>query len=281
MRQYYGSGSMLLGGGMTRTIKTLILINIGVYLLEIAGGRAASGENLLVEIFGLSSHTHIQETDGVSHRFLIWQFFTYMFLHGGVWHLAINMFILWMFGRQLEDLWGNKAFLRYYLTCGIGAGVATYFFTMGSDVVTIGASGAIFGILVAYAVIYPEQLITLLLFFILPITLKAKHLVMIIAGMELLQCISGTVDGIGHFAHLGGAVVGYIYLKMWRRFSYYDAGQRETFLSRLGEVFSRWGQRRADLSEREVDRILDKISRHGLQSLSRREKITLRRRSKE
>ncbi len=281
MRQYYGSGSMLLGGGMTRTIKTLILINIGVYLLEIAGGRAASGENLLVEIFGLSSHTHIQETDGVSHRFLIWQFFTYMFLHGGVWHLAINMFILWMFGRQLEDLWGNKAFLRYYLTCGIGAGVATYFFTMGSDVVTIGASGAIFGILVAYAVIYPEQLVTLLLFFILPITLKAKHLVMIIAGMELLQCISGTVDGIGHFAHLGGAVVGYIYLKMWRRFSYYDAGQRETFLSRLGEVFSRWGQRRADLSEREVDRILDKISRHGLQSLSRREKITLRRRSKE
>ncbi len=280
MRQYYGSGSALLGGGMTRTIKTLILINIGVYLLEMAAGQAASGGHLLVEIFGLSSHRHIQETEGVSHVFLIWQFFTYMFLHGGVWHLAFNMFILWMFGRQLEDLWGNKAFLRYYLTCGIGAGVATYFFTMGSDVVTIGASGAIFGVLVAYAVIYPEQLITLLLFFVLPITLKAKHLVMIIAGMEFLHCISGTVDGIGHFAHLGGAAVGYIYLKMWRNASHYDVGHRETFLSRLGEPFSRWKQRRADISEREVDRILDKISRHGLQSLSWREKITLSRRSK-
>ena len=280
MRPYYGAGSALLGGGMTRTIKTLILINIGVYLLEMAAGRAASGGNSLVEIFGLSSHTHIQQTDGVSHEFLIWQFFTYMFLHGGVWHLAFNMFILWMFGRQLEDLWGQKAFLRYYLTCGIGAGVATYFFTMGSDVVTIGASGAIFGILVAYAVIYPEQLITLLLFFVLPITLKAKHLVMIIAGMELLHCISGAVDGIGHFAHVGGAAVGYIYLKMWRKATYYDVGHRETFLSRLGEVLGRWGQRRADISEREVDRILDKISRQGLQSLSWREKITLRRRSK-
>ncbi len=266
---------------MTRTIKTLILINIGVYLLEIAAGRAASGGNLLVEIFGLSSHTHIQKTDGVSHEFLIWQFFTYMFLHGGVWHLAFNMFILWMFGRQLEDLWGQKAFLRYYLTCGIGAGVATYFFTMGSDVVTIGASGAIFGVLVAYAVIYPEQLITLLLFFILPITLKAKHLVMIIAGWELLHCISGTVDGIGHFAHVGGAAVGYIYLKMWRKASHYDVSYRETFLSRLGDAFSRWRQGRADVSEKEVDRILDKISRHGFQSLSWREKVTLHRRSKE
>ena len=280
MRPYYGSGSTLLGGGMTRTIKTLILINIGVFLLEIAAGRAASGENLLVEIFGLCSHKYIQGTKHVSHEFLIWQFFTYMFLHGGVWHLAFNMFILWMFGRQLEDLWGNKAFLRYYLTCGIGAGVATYFFTMGSDVVTIGASGAIFGILVAYAVIYPDQLITLLLFFVLPITLKAKHLVMIIAGMEFLHCISGTVDGIGHFAHLGGGVVGYIYLKMWRKASYYDVGHRETFLLRLGKPFSRWRQGRADISEREVDRILDKISRHGLQSLSWREKIILRRRSK-
>ncbi len=275
MRQYYGSAGMILGGGMTRTIKTLIIINVGVFLLQIASGGKLS------QIFGLCSDKYIRGTDHVFPVFLIWQIFTYMFLHGGVLHLAFNMFLLWMFGRELESLWGEKAFLRYYLICGVGAGVVTYFFTLGSTVITIGASGAVFGVLVAYAVIYPEQLITLLLFFVLPITLKAKHLVMIIAGMELLHCISGTVDGVGHFAHLGGAAVGYIYLKMWRKASYYDVGHRETFLSRLGDAFSRRRQGRADISEGEVDRILDKISRHGLQSLSWREKIALRKRSKE
>ncbi len=274
MRPYYGSGSMLLGGGMTRTIKTLILINIGVFLLQIASGGKLS------QVFGLCSHRYMQEADDIFPVFLIWQFFTYMFLHGDPWHLFFNMFILWMFGRQLESLWGEKPFLRYYLICGIGAGIANYLFTMGSLAITIGASGAIFGILVAFAVIYPEQLITVfILIFPLP-PMKAKHVVLIFAGLELLFGVSGTMPGIAHFAHLGGAAVGYIYLKMWRKASHYDVGHRETFLSRLGEVFSRWRQRRADLSEREVDRILDKISTHGLQDLSWREKTILRRRSK-
>lgn len=268
MRDYgYGSGSMILGGGTTRMVKTLILINIGVFLLQIASGWKL---NL---IFGLSSRHVFRE-------FMVWQFLTHMFLHGGVWHLAINMFMLWMFGRELESIWGEKGFLRYYLVCGIGGGVATYLFTMNSPVITIGASGAIFGILVAYAVIYPDRMITLLLFFFLPLTIKAKHLVMIFAGIELLQCISGAADGIGHFAHLGGGVVGYIYLKMWRKFSYYGVDYKETFLSWFRKPFIIRKQNRAVILEKEVDRILDKISKQGFQSLSWREKIILRRRAK-
>ncbi len=274
MRQYYGSGSMILGGGMTRTIKTLMIINVAVFLLQIASGWK------LNEFLGLCSDKYIRGKDHLFPVFLIWQIFTYMFLHGGVLHLAFNMFLLWMFGRELESLWGEKAFLRYYLICGVGAGVVTYFFTLGSSVITIGASGAVFGVLVAYAVIYPEQLITLLLFFIIPITLKAKHLVMIFAGIELLHCISGTNDGVGHFAHVGGAAVGYLYLKMWRKASFYDVGSRENLLSRFTEPFRRWKQYRAEVLEKEVDRILGKISKQGIESLTRREKIILRRRSR-
>ena len=252
----------MFGGGMTRMVKILILVNVGAFLLQVASGWK------LNMIFGLSSRH-------VFHDLMIWQFLTYMFLHGGVWHLAINMFMLWMFGKELESLWGEKSFLRYYLICGIGGGVVTYLYTMRSPVVTIGASGAIFGILVAYAVIYPEQMITLLIFFVIPVTVKAKHLVMIFAGMELMYCISGTADGIGHFAHLGGGVVGYIYLRMWRRFSHYNGGYRETIPSWLKEPFGKWKQNRADVLEKEVDRILGKISDKGIQSLSLREKITL------
>jgi membrane associated rhomboid family serine protease len=202
-----------------------------------------------------------------------------MFLHGGVWHLALNMFILWMFGRELEGIWGEKGFLHYYLTCGIGAGIVTCFSTMGSLDITIGASGAIFGILVAYAVIYPERPITLLLFFVLPITMKTKHLVMGFAALEFLHCISYTPDGIGHFAHLGGGVVGYFYLRMWKRRSFYSTGYGETILSRVREMLQKRKQKQAGDLEGEVDRILDKISKTGLQSLSRREKNLLRKKS--
>lgn len=262
----YGSGSPVMGGGITKTVKTLIFVNVAAFLLQAASGGRLSG------YLGLSS-MH------VFHNLFLWQLVTYMFLHGGVWHLALNMFILWMFGRELEGIWGEKGFLRYYLTCGIGAGIVTYFFTMGAPVITIGASGAIFGILVAYAVIYPERPITLLLFFVLPVTLKAKHLVMGLAALEFLHCASGTPDGVGHFAHLGGAVIGYLYLRMWRRRSFYSTSYGKTILSRVGELLQRQKQKQADDLESEVDRILDKISRTGLQSLSRREKNLLHKKS--
>ena len=207
MREYgYGSGSPMMGGGITKTVKTLIFVNVAVFLLQVASG----------------------------------------------------------FGRELEGIWGEKGFLRYYLTCGIGAGIVTYFFTMGSPIITIGASGAIFGILVAYAVIYPDRPITLLLFFVLPITMKAKHLVMGLAALEFLHCASGTSDGIGHFAHLGGAVVGYIYLRMWRRRSFYSTGYGETILSRVGDFVQKRKQKQAgDLEEPAPQKISKEMNGGG------------------
>ena len=264
---------VIMHGSTPKIVKTLIFINIGAFLLQLASGGG------LDKVFGLCSHKYLQQVSNASPIFLIWQFFTYMFLHGGVWHLAINMFILWMFGKELEVMWGEKNFLRYYLACGVGGGIITYLFTMNSMVITIGASGAIFGILVAYAVIFPERSVTLLLFFFFPITMKAKHLVMIFAGIELLQCISGAQDGIGHFAHLGGALIGYIYLKIWRRSSYYSSGYGEGITSWLRKHLQRWNQKQEDNFEKEVDRILAKISKTGMQSLSRRERNMLRKKS--
>ncbi len=258
---------MGIGGGMTRVVKTLILVNIGVFLLQIASGGK------LAIYFGLSSIL-------VSDKLFVWQLATYMFLHGGVWHLAFNMFILWMFGREIEGMWGEKPFLRYYLACGIGGGIATFLFTMGSPIITIGASAAIFGILVAYAVLFPDRMITLLIFFVLPVTVKAKHLVMVLAGLELLHCIAGAADGIGHFAHLGGAFVGYIYLKIWKKSSSYGTTDYWDKVVLWFRAFMQSGrQQQSDETDAEVDRILEKITKTGLESLSRREKSILQKRS--
>lgn len=264
----YGSQSAMIGGGMTRMVKTLILVNVAVFVLQMAsGGR-------LDVYLGLNSVL-------VFRHLFLWQFLTYMFLHSvhNLFHILINMYILWMFGRELESIWGEKAFLRFYLTCGIGAGIISSLFTMGSPTMTIGASGAIFGILVAYAVVYPERLITVfILIFPLP-PMKAKHVVMIFAGMELLFGVSGTAPGIAHFAHLGGGVIGFIYLKVWKRRSLYGVDYRESFLSRLRESFNRWKQNQDVILEQEVDKILEKVSKSGIKSLSRREKSILRRKS--
>ena len=227
----YGYRGMPAGGGLPPVLKNLLIANFAVFLLQIAGGPE------FTRLFGLHSPSVIG-------RLHLWQFATYMFLHGNVFHIAINMFLLFMFGRELEEMWGGKNFLKFYLVCGTGAGIVTYFFTMGTNILTIGASGAVFGILVAYAVIFPEREITLFLFFVLPLQLKAKHLVMILGFLEFLHVLAGTEDGIGHYAHLGGAVIGFIYLKVWRDISYHGTdpgtllrlwqGQLKDLARRLG-----------------------------------------------
>lgn len=221
----YGYGGMPMSGGLPPVLKNLLIANVAVFMLQIAGG---AGFNRL---FGLYS----PEVIG---KFHLWQFVTYMFLHGNVFHIGINMFLLFMFGRELEQLWGGKGFLRYYLFCGTGAGIVTYFFTMGTNILTIGASGAVFGILVAYAVIYPDRQITLFLFFVLPLQLKAKHLVMILGFLEFLHVLAGTEDGIGHYAHLGGAVLGFIYLKVWRDITYHGPDPGNLLRVWLGQIKS-------------------------------------------
>lgn len=147
----------------------------------------------------------------VVYHFAVFQLVTYMFLHGGITHILFNMLALWMFGVQLERDWGTRRFLKYYLYCGIAAGVCDVAINAMLGVWnthTIGASGAIFGLLLAYGVLYPNQ--TVLMDFLFPI--KAKYMVMIYAGIELLLSL-GPNSGVSSVAHLGGMAFGYVYLK--------------------------------------------------------------------
>ena len=144
-----------------------------------------------------------------------WQIFTYMFMHGGFWHLFFNMFALWMFGIELEYTWGSKKFAFYYFLCGVGAAVANLFIAplFSTPGPTLGASGAVFGILVAFGLLFPYRYIYI--YFFLP--LKAKYFVLIYMGIELFSAISSQNSNIAHVAHLGGAVAGLIYLYVTQR----------------------------------------------------------------
>ncbi|MDR0907990.1 MAG: rhomboid family intramembrane serine protease [Rikenellaceae bacterium] len=147
-----------------------------------------------------------------------WQVVTYMFLHGGFSHLFFNMFALWMFGRSLEYDLGSKRFLIYYMVCGIGAGLiqllVAYLAGSPANVPTVGASGAIFGLLLAFGMMHPNDVIMLLF---PPIALKAKWFVVIYGVVELLFGISGRMDGVAHFAHVGGMLWGLVLLLYWKK----------------------------------------------------------------
>ncbi len=148
-------------------------------------------------------------------RGAIWQPFTYLFLHdpNGFGHILINMLMLWMFGSDLERDWGSRRFLNYYFVCGVGAGVcdvlARLVFGGRLDVATIGASGAIYGVLLAYGLLYPNRIIYFMLMFPIP----ARIAVAIMGAIAFLSAFGGSGGGVAHFAHLGGMVIGYFYLR--------------------------------------------------------------------
>ncbi len=224
----------------------------------------------------------------INHYFMIWQFFTYMFFHGGFGHILFNMFALWMFGQELEHNWGFRDFLKYYFTCGVGGGILVWLTAMigfsNPYASTIGASGAIFGILVAYGMMWPDRLIYI--FGVLP--MKALHFVIIFGAIDLLQGFSGTAGNIAVFAHVGGGVTGLVYLKFGWRIMIHLEHQINKFKARKFTVTQGQGRKSGfkphnddghpDLDE-EVDRILDKIAHEGMDSLSDREKRILDRAS--
>lgn len=148
-------------------------------------------------------------------NFGVWQLVSYMFLHANFTHLLFNMFALWMFGRQLEYDLGSRRFLAYYMLTGIGAGVLNLLVMSltGDYALTVGASGAVYGILLAFGVLHPN--VPLYLMFI-PVPIKAKYFVIGYGVLELLQGVSATPDGVAHFAHLGGMVFGLALLLFWR-----------------------------------------------------------------
>jgi len=139
----------------------------------------------------------------------IWRLFTYQFLHGGSFHLLLNMFALWMFGSELAPRWGANFFLRYYFLCAVGGGILFTLVSLGTWIPSVGASGAIYGILMAYAMWFPNRQVYL--YFVLPI--RVRYLIVFLILLETSQAIQATGTGIAHAAHLGGMGFGYAYLR--------------------------------------------------------------------
>jgi membrane associated rhomboid family serine protease len=167
----------------------------------------------------------------------IWQLFTYIFLHANIWHLLFNMLFLWMFGRELELVWGKRRFLNYFVLCGVGAGAIEVlvktipvFFGKGPSLSpTIGASGAIFGVLIANAILFPDRRIWL---FPLPVTIPMRPYVAVMGAIEFFLTLGSGGDGVAHICHLGGMLVGWLYLR------------RGSFLYNVRNTVSDWQYKR-------------------------------------
>jgi len=241
-------------------VKILILVNGGVYLAQIVAG------NSFLLPFGLDTH----------HPFQVWRYVSYLFLHGSPVHLFFNMFALWIFGSDMEDFFGAQKFLHYYFFTGVGAGLTVVVLDLvtGQHSFVIGASGAVFGILLAFGIVYAERVITLLLFFVLPISMKAKHFVILFGVFEFLFGVSPGSSGIAHFAHLGGMAFGLLYLKSpVGTLSWKGTGA-------LKQLQQRIKASRSAHDDRRMDDLLRKVNDQGIQSLTEEEKQFLHRMSR-
>jgi membrane associated rhomboid family serine protease len=244
----------------TPAVKWLIIINSGIYIAQ---------ELLPIHTWNIFDWVGLVPW-AIWHDGWVWQLVTYMFFHGGIWHLVFNMLALWMFGSMMERTWGTKRFLRYYFLTGIGAGLSTFLFTLNSTTPTIGASGAIYGLLVAYAVTFPEH--TIYLYFFIPI--KAKYFALLFGLIEFIASISYSGDSIGHIAHLGGMVVGFVYLKRQKLWMGIETRLRKS-LDHLQEQRRQREEHETENVRQQIDQILDKINRVGYQNLTRKERKIL------
>ena len=243
-------------------VKGLLIANVVVFLLQ---GVIKSE---FLSLLGLTPKLFW------GHWF-VWQPVTYMFLHGGFVHLLFNMLALVWFGTSLEAVWGTKQFLRYYFMVGIAAGLFNCILTPGESSLIIGASGAIYGVLAAYGLMFPNSVIYLYMLF----PIRAKYLVLIFGIIEFIasinQGISQNTGTIAHLVHLGGMIVGVVYL-------------RKDYLLRWGaRKFKDWMREREqerneqqttseEKLRQEVDDLLDKINDVGLENLSSHERKRLR-----
>ncbi len=280
---YYKPGfGVTIGSKWTRVIMILIIVNVTVFIIQLLFSTISSQWG--VPTMGMSP-----ETDGVVHHVMLgpdrfttlfwlyqplaigklwlWQFITYMFLHSvsDPWHIIFNMLVLWMFGSEVERAMGTRKFLTMYFTAGIFAGIFGCVFTPNNPI--LGASGAIFAVEIAFAMFYPNATI---IFFVFPI--KAKYLVMIFAGITVFNCLMPTGGNVAHFAHLGGLLYGFLFIRYEPRFSNFliswQNQQKEKEYQKEEEV------------KNGVDALLDKVNRTGMKSLTRRERSYLKNASK-
>lgn len=269
-------------------IKYLMIINGIVYLIQIflgqfyftdSFGRPRTLESFLVQYFALMP---------LSDGFLPWQLLTFQFMHGSFSHILFNMLYMWMFGAELENMWGSRKFLIYYLTCGFGAGLTQLFLAPifeGAVGPTVGASGGIYGLLLAFAVFFPRR--PIYLYFFIPI--PAMYLIGFMILLELFSV--GDLSLTAHLAHIGGALTGLIYILVEKKFNWSIDGFIDKILYRRQMSYystrnSRYQdveyydieekeQNEEKINQEEIDRILEKISKYGYQSLTDEEKRTL------
>jgi membrane associated rhomboid family serine protease len=194
-------GSYSPAGATPSAVKALLIANTAVFVVQyLAAGTRFSQPLMLLEL--------VPRT--VLSSFTLWQLVTYMFLHGDLMHLIFNMIGLWMCGPILESDWGSRRFLKYYFFCGIGAGVCDVILStaVGANTRTIGASGAIYGLLLAFGLLYPNMQVL----FMMLLPMSARTMALIFGGIALLGAIKSN-GGVSNFAHLGGMLFGYIFLK--------------------------------------------------------------------
>jgi membrane associated rhomboid family serine protease len=196
---------------MPPVTRALLLINVAAFCIGLFIGP------LFTRVFGLWPLA--------GGLFLPWQVVTYAFMHAGVGHLFFNMLGLWMFGSELEQVWGRQRFIQFYAASVLSAAAAQLLVTwlLGSMYPTVGASGGLFGLLLAYGMTFPNRTIVPL---IPPIPMKAKVFVAIYGGLELLMGVTGTASGVAHFAHLGGMLGGFLMLRYWRGQSPFSGRRR-------------------------------------------------------
>ena len=199
-RAYGPPRPIVFGGDLAPGVRALLFTTIGVFLFQLLAQTLAGVR--FERLFGLVPYD-------VTHHLFLWQPVSYLFLHGGFWHILLNMLALWMFGSRLEELWGTDRFLRFYFVTGVGAALCSTLVSPGSTIPIIGASGAIYGLLAAYGLLFPEE--TLLLYFVIPI--KAKYFVLILGLITFWSSLTASGDGVAHVAHLGGMLFGWGYLR--------------------------------------------------------------------
>jgi membrane associated rhomboid family serine protease len=243
-------------------VKYLLIVTVGMFLLQLAF------LNRYVGILGLVPASVL----GKGH---VWQLATYMFLHKDPFHLLFNMLFLWMLGSQLERYWGGREFLKYYFITGCGAGLVNVLVQPGLTNPTIGASGAVFGLIIGFALALPEREIL----FMFVVKMKAKYFAVLAIALELIMLWRVPDAPVARFAHLGGLLVGYIYIKRERWV--YPVKRRAGSL-RAGMADARAARERARgaKAKREMDRILDKINSEGMDALTARERDFLKRQSR-
>jgi len=275
-------------------IKWLIILNAGVFIIFVWGGKLYTVDGVPLtywfnDLFGLMP---------LGHGFWLWQLITYQFIHADFLHILFNMFFgLWMFGMEVEHVLGSRKFLALYLTCGVVAGVSQLLLApilepssvvteFGQGIPTIGASGAVFGVMVAFAMMFPDRYI--FLYFLVP--LKAKYFVAILIAIGIWSI--GGHSAVANLAHLGGAVMGFFFisytahrfpftlvdrLKWWinARTTQRTSDQYEEVVEAKVHDIREKPMSEQEMHQKKIDEILDKIGRGGYQSLSEEEKKIL------